>query len=48
MAAACGERVITQCCHFGPRTRQANIQASVQAALALLEDLLHTASPEKQ
>lgn len=48
MAAACGERLVTQCCHFGPRSRQANIQASVQAALALLEDLLQTESPEKQ
>lgn len=48
MAAACGERLVAQCCHFGPLSRQANIQASVQAALALLEDLLHTESPEKQ
>lgn len=47
MAAACGERLVTQCCHFGPRSRQANIQASVQAALALLADLLQTESPEK-
>ena len=47
MAAACGERLVTQCCHFGPRSRQANIQASVQAALALLADLLQTELPEK-
>ena len=48
MAAACGERLIAQCCHFGPRSRQANIQASVEAALGLLEDLLQTESLEKQ
>ena len=48
IAAACGERLISQCCHFGPRSRQENIQASMQAALALLEDLLHTESEEKQ
>ena len=48
MAAACGERLIARCCHFGPRSRQANIQASVEAALALLEDLLRTEPLGKQ
>ena len=48
IAAACGVRLISQCCHFGARSRKENIQASIQAALALLEDLLCEESMEKQ
>ena len=48
IAAACGERLLSRCCHFGPRSRQENIQASVEAALLLLEELLHSESVEKQ
>lgn len=48
IAVACGERLLSRCCHFGPRSRQENIQASVQAALLLLEELLHSESVEKQ
>ena len=48
IAAACGERLLSRCCHFGPRSRQENIQASMEAALLLLEELLHSESVEKQ
>lgn len=48
IAAACGVRLISQCYHFGARSRKENIQASIQAALALLEDLLCEESMEKQ
>lgn len=46
IAAACRERIVSRCCHFGNQTRLENIQSAIQAALTLLGELLETGMTE--